>query len=156
MRLFTLALDYDGTIARNDRLDPGIRESIAEARTRGITVVIVTGRILDDLRRVAGDLHFVDAVIAENGAVLHVPESDYTVRLAPAISPAFVDELSRRRINARAGQALVDADAADAPLLLDVIRSLELPLVLIFNKSRVMVLPQGHGAYAVDALVVAR
>jgi hypothetical protein len=36
MRIFTLALDYDGTIARGDRVDAGIRESIAEARTRGL------------------------------------------------------------------------------------------------------------------------
>jgi hypothetical protein len=38
---------------------------------------------------------------------------------------------------------LVDADAADAPRLLEVIRALELPLVLVFNGGRVMVLPQG-------------
>ena len=41
------------------------------------------------------------------------------------------------------GQSLVDADAADAPVILDVIRALELPLVLIFNKGRVMTMPQG-------------
>ena len=64
MRLFALALDYDGTIAANDRLDPLMRDAIAEARTRNIAVILVTGRVLDELRRVAGDLHFVDAVIA--------------------------------------------------------------------------------------------
>lgn len=37
----------------------------------------------------------------------------------------------------------MDADAAEAPRLLEVIRALELPLVLIFNGGRVMVLPQG-------------
>ena len=143
MRLFTLALDYDGTIARNDRIDAGIRESIAEARTRGITVIIVTGRILEELRRVAGDLHFVDAVVAENGGVLHFPESDYTAALAPAIPPVFLEELTRRGVAVRAGRTLVDADAADAHQLLDTIRTLELPLVLVFNKGRVMALPQG-------------
>ena len=33
-----LALDYDGTIARGDRLDPSVLDAIAMARTRGITV----------------------------------------------------------------------------------------------------------------------
>ena len=143
MRLFTLALDYDGTITWNDRLEPSVREAIAEARLRGITVIIVTGRILGELRRVAGDLHFVDAVVAENGGVLYLPESAQTSLLGPALPPAFIEELSRRGIPFRAGQSLVDADAADAPRLLDVIRALELPLVLIFNKGRVMALPQG-------------
>ena len=61
MKLSVLALDYDGTIAHGDQLDPAVREAIADARTRGITVLLVTERILDRLCRVAGDLHFVDA-----------------------------------------------------------------------------------------------
>jgi hypothetical protein len=143
MKLSVLALDYDGTIAWADTLDGSVRDAIAAARARGIIVLLVTGRILDELRRVAGDLHFVDGVIAENGAVIHFPGSAHTSALAPAIPPAYVDELRRRGIGCRAGQCLVDADAADGPRLLDVIRTLELPLVLLFNRSRVMTLPQG-------------
>jgi len=66
-----LALDYDGTIARDGILDSDVKASIAETRARGITVILVTGRILSDLKRVAGDLQFVDAVVAENWAVLN-------------------------------------------------------------------------------------
>lgn len=58
-------------------LDPDVRQAIAEARAQGIVVVLVTGRILEDLRRVAGDLHFADAVVAENGAVIEFPDSGY-------------------------------------------------------------------------------
>ena len=36
----------------------------------------------------------------------------------------------------------MEADADAAPQILTVIRQLELPLVLLFNRSRVMVLPQ--------------
>jgi hypothetical protein len=108
-----------------------------------VTVLLATGRILDALKRVAGDLHFVDGVIAENGAVLHFPESDHTATLAPAIPQAFIEELARRRLKFTAGHSLVDAAADEAPALLDAIRTLELPLVLVFNKSRVMVMPQG-------------
>ena len=143
MKLFSLALDYDGTIAQDDRLDPAVRDAIAEARRRGITVLLATGRILDELRRVAGELHFVDGVIAENGAVLHFPESDHTTLLAPPVPQPLLDELARRGVKFRAGRSLVDADAAEAPVILDVIRTLELPLVLIFNKGRVMTMPQG-------------
>jgi hypothetical protein len=83
--------------------------------------------MLDDLRRVAGGLHFVDGVVAENGAVIHFPDSGYTSRRAPALPPHFLDELGRRGIPHRAGDCLVDADANDAPRLLEVVRALEMP-----------------------------
>ena len=91
----------------------------------------------------AGDLHFVDAVVAENGAVVHFPGGGHTRALAPSIPGAFVNELGRRGIPFTAGHCLVDANAEDGPRLLDVTRTLELPLVQVFNRSRVMVLPQG-------------
>ena len=143
MKLSVIALDYDGTIARGDVLEPLVRDAIAAARTRGIVVLLVTGRILDDLRRVAGDLHFVDGVIAENGAVIHFPDSGRTSALAPPIPEGFVAELRRRRIPFAAGQCLVDADANEGARLLEIIRTFELPLVLIFNRGRVMTAPQG-------------
>lgn len=143
MKLSVIAIDYDGTIARGDVLDPAVRPAIAAARTSGIIILLVTGRILEDLRRVAGDLHFVDGVIAENGAIVHFPDSGHTSTLAPPVPDGFVTELRRRGIPFGLGRSLVDADAAEAPRLLEVIRALELPLVLIFNGGRVMVLPQG-------------
>jgi hydroxymethylpyrimidine pyrophosphatase-like HAD family hydrolase len=141
--LAVLALDYDGTITLGDGLDPAMRHAIAAARRAGIVVLLVTGRILDELRRVAGELYFVDGVVAENGAVVHFPERGYTSSLAPAVLPQFVTELGKHQITFLAGQCLVDAAAADAPILLETIRQLELPLVLLFNRSRVMTLPQG-------------
>jgi hydroxymethylpyrimidine pyrophosphatase-like HAD family hydrolase len=143
VKLSALALDFDGTIACDDVVDTPVREAIAAARTSGITVLLVTGRVLDDLRRVAGDLHFVDGVIAENGAVVYFPDSDHTSLLGPLIAESFIAELRRRNIRFHRGQCLVDADANEAARILEVIRALELPLVLLFNRSRVMVLSQG-------------
>jgi hydroxymethylpyrimidine pyrophosphatase-like HAD family hydrolase len=143
VKLSVIALDYDGTAAHGDVLDPSVRDAIAAARTHGIVVLLVTGRILDDLRRVAGDLHFVDCVVAENGAVIHFPDSGRTSALGPPVPEGFVAELRRRGVPFAAGQCLVDTDAAHAPQLLEAIRTLELPLVLIFNRSRVMTAAQG-------------
>lgn len=143
MRLSVLALDYDGTVTRNGVMDPSVREAIAEARDAGIVVLLVTGRILGELRRVAGDLHFADGIVAENGAVLHFPASGSTTLLAPAVHAGFVEELRRRGIPHQAGDCLVDAAADEAPRLLEVIRALEAPLVLLFNGGRVMTLSQG-------------
>ena len=43
MKVSVIALDYDGTITRDDRLDTPMREAIADARRRGVAVMLVTG-----------------------------------------------------------------------------------------------------------------
>ena len=75
MKLATFALDNDGTIAVDGVFDPGVRDAIADARRQGIMALLVTGRRLADLRRVAGDLTCFDVIVAENGAVLDFPMS---------------------------------------------------------------------------------
>jgi ribonucleotide monophosphatase NagD (HAD superfamily) len=86
MKLSVLALDYDGTVARDDRLDPAVREAITEARRRGIKVMLVTGRTVNALRRVAGELNFVDGVVAENGAMCTFQMAD-SPRLSHRLYP---------------------------------------------------------------------
>ena len=142
MRLTALALDYDGTIAVEGVLGPEVRAAIAETRAAGIKVILVTGRILGELRRLAGDLRFVDAVVAENGAVLAFPETGVSRLLAEPPPAHFREELDRRGITFLAGECVVEASADAASALLRVIRELELPLVIVFNRGRVMVLPQ--------------
>jgi hypothetical protein len=141
MKFSVLALDYDGTIAQEGVLDPEVRAAIAEVRGQGITVIIASGRTLSDLQRVAGDLGFVDAVVAENGAVLFFPNG-HSRLLGPPPPEFFLAELKRRRIAFSTGQCIVEADAWFAQPILAVIRELELPLVLLFNRSRLMVLSQ--------------
>ena len=75
MKFGALAPDYDGTIAVKDVLDGEVRDAIGAVRRQGVAVLLVTGRRLADLRRVAGDLACFDAIVAENGAVLHFPVS---------------------------------------------------------------------------------
>jgi len=143
MKLSVIALDYDGSVASHDVMSAAVREAVATARRSGLIVVLATGRLLDELRRVAGDLRGFDGVVAENGAVLYMPANAHTTRLAPGIPLAYLAELRRLGVPHQTGYSLVDADANDAPVLLNVIRTLELPLVLQFNGGRVMTVPQG-------------
>ena len=143
MRFSVLALDYDGTIATDGVLDPDVRHAIADVRAHGITVVIVTGRILDELRRFAGDLRFVDAVVAENGAVISFPASGRSALLASPVPPALVEAIRKNGIQTEVGQSVIEADAKFAAAILKEIQRLELPQVLIFNRGRLMVLPSG-------------
>jgi hydroxymethylpyrimidine pyrophosphatase-like HAD family hydrolase len=137
-----VALDYDGTIAEQGILHAAVRAAILRAREHHITLLLVTGRILDELRRVAGNLHVVDAIVAENGAVLAFPATGYSQILATAPAPTFLADLDRREVPAKHGQVVIEADTEHAAAILAVIQEQELPFTLLFNRDRVMVLPQ--------------
>ena len=140
MRLRAIAVDYDGTIATDGVLFPAVRESIRQARERGVVVIIVTGRILSDLCRVAGSLDFVDGVVAENGAVVSLPNG-HTTSLGQAPPQPLLAELSKRGIDFQVGRCVVEMDADVAQIAISLIRKLELPLAITFNRSRMMLLP---------------
>lgn len=142
MKLCVVALDYDGTIARDGRIEPLVVEAVKEAQGRGIVVILVTGRIMADLRRVLPEPELFDAVVTENGAVLSFPNVPSRLLTHPP-SQILLDELCARDVAVGFGDCIIEADADDAPKILEAIRKLELPLVLQFNHSRVMVLPQG-------------
>jgi hydroxymethylpyrimidine pyrophosphatase-like HAD family hydrolase len=142
MKFSVLAIDFDGTAARGDVLDPEVRAAIGELRAQGIVVILATGRILEDLRRVAGDLHFVDAVVAENGAVVLFPDSGYSTVNGEPPQDNLLAALRQEGIRIDVGRVVVEADATEAPRILAIVRRLELPLVIAFNRGRLMVLPQ--------------
>ena len=143
MNLAAVAIDYDGTVAVDGRFDPGVREAIAQLRLHGVAVVLVTGRRLDDLKRVAGNLGCFSAIVAENGAVLFFPESGRRSVIGRAPSPHLIEALQRRGIDIALGDSVVETDASRAISVLDVIRALEQPHILAFNRARLMVLPPG-------------
>lgn len=141
MKLSAFALDYDGTIAREGIFDADVRQAIAEVRRRGIVVILVTGRRLAHLRQSAGDLNCFDMIVAENGAVLESPATGRHAVVGHPPPALFLAALRQRSIPFDTGEIVVEADASHAPAILDAIRVLELPLMLAFNRSRVMVLP---------------
>ncbi len=142
MKLTVLAIDYDGTIAVDGAMSPEVRAALERARAGGLTVVVVTGRILGELRRVAGDLSFADAVVAENGAVVAFPRSGRSTALHIPPAPELLRELNRRGVQFTTGETVIEADASAAPEALAAIRQLEQPLSLLFNRGRMMILPQ--------------
>jgi hydroxymethylpyrimidine pyrophosphatase-like HAD family hydrolase len=141
MKLRVLALDYDGTIATAGMLHAEVRAAIEAARARGLVVVLVTGRVLAGLRPLVGDLGLFDAVVAENGAMLTFPKSGRSAVLARPIDEPLLAALRRRGLQVHAGNCVVELDATDAQVALDVVHRLQLPLALHFNRGRLMLLP---------------
>lgn len=140
MRLRVIATDYDGTVATDGQLHPDVRAAIRAARQRGVLVVIVTGRILSELRDVTGGLDFVDGVVAENGAVISMA-GGHTMQLGPPPPMSLITALTKRGIDFKVGRCVVEMDAGFADVAMSLIREQELPLAITFNRQRMMLLP---------------
>ena len=147
-----VAIDYDGTLA-DGQVKPETLAVLAEARARQIRVILVTGRIMSELQAVfPGALDHVDAVVAENGAVLATRAG---VRLLAApVGRAVSAGLDARGVAHRSGQVLVACAASSEPTASEVIRELGLDCRLVRNRGELMILPAGvtKGSGLIEAL----
>src|SRR5687767_13028381 len=99
--------------------------------------------MLTELEAVVCTPPLFDAIVAENGAVLRLPNSPTSITLSQEPDPRFLAELRKRGIRHQSGQCVVEADADAAPQVVEIIRGLGLPLGITFNGGRLMVLPHG-------------
>jgi hydroxymethylpyrimidine pyrophosphatase-like HAD family hydrolase/energy-coupling factor transporter ATP-binding protein EcfA2 len=144
MRFVALAADYDGTLAHHGRVAPSTLAALERLKATGRRLIMVTGRELPDLESVFPHKPLFDLIVAENGALLHTPESGETRVLAAPPPAAFVAELRRRGVQPLSvGASIVATWTPHEQTVLEVIREIGLELQVIFNKGAVMVLPAG-------------
>jgi hydroxymethylpyrimidine pyrophosphatase-like HAD family hydrolase len=137
-----IAVDYDGTLTRSDRPTPDVLAAIHEQRERGRVVVLVTGRILSELRMVFPEVdEEFDAIVAENGAVL--ADDDGVRDLAPPVDPALAQRLAHRDLPVRQGRVLLACEAQHDQAVIEEIVRLQLGCQLVHNRAAMMVLPNG-------------
>ena len=142
VRYVALASDYDGTLASQGRVDHDTVEALQRLAATGRTLILVTGRQVDDLLGVFPELTLFDSVVAENGAILYRPASRNTRVLAQPPPPRLVEELRRRGVQPLSlGRVVVATEHPNETAMLEVIRELGLDLQVILNKGSVMVLP---------------
>jgi len=144
VNVHVLACDYDGTIADGGRCSPDVVEALARVRESGRKVLLVTGRMLPDLRSVCPDVdRMFDAVVAENGALLYFPETREARALGGTPEPALVEELRRRGVPFDLGSSIIATTEAYADASLAAIRDTGVERTLVFNKGALMLLPGG-------------
>lgn len=144
MHYFALACDFDQTLANMGLVSQSTLGALEALLASGRKLVLVTGRELDDLRRIFPQLSLFDRVVAENGAVLFRPQTGETKLLAEPPPQAFIDALRQRSVwPFSAGSVIVASAEPEDAKILAVIRELGLELQVIYNKGAVMVLPSG-------------
>ncbi|MGE5439159.1 MAG: HAD-IIB family hydrolase [Bacteroidota bacterium] len=144
MQYYALATDYDGTLAKDGRVDGHTLEALKRFRASGRKLILATGRELDELMEVFPQHDIFDLIVAENGALLYKPSSREEKALGKVPPELFVGELRRRGIeHLSVGRVIVATWRPFETTVLEVIRDLGLELQVIFNKDAVMVLPSG-------------
>ena len=144
MLIAALATDYDGTLAREGGVGASTRAALERLKASGRKLIMVTGRELPDLRRVFPAVAGFDAVVAENGALLWLPDRGELQALGPAPPPAFIAALKARGVEPLAvGEGIVASADENAPLMAEALQAVSLDWRLILNKDSVMCLPPG-------------
>jgi len=144
MRYFALACDYDGTIATQGVVDEKTISALRRFKSSGRKLILVSGRVLDDLLVVFPELGVFDLAVLENGAVLYRPSTREEVVLNEPMPEVFVRLLEERGVRPlEIGRSIVSTWTPNEATILNSIRDLGLELHVEFNKGSVMVLPPG-------------
>ncbi len=144
MIVHVFACDYDGTIAAFGQVAGATAHSLARVRESGRKLLLVTGRMLPDLRSVCPDAdRMFDAVVAENGAVLYFPGSRETKVLGDPPEEALLEALRQRRVRFDVGTSIIATDEPFAEAAVAAIRQTGVERTLVFNKGALMLLPGG-------------
>ena len=144
MEIAALATDYDGTIAHDGTVGERTLAALRHFKSSGRRVLLVTGRELEDLRRVCPFIDLFDCVVGENGAVLYWPDTGVVDELAqapPGGLPQHLRELGVNQLSV--GRVIVATVEPYRATVLKVIAEMGLTLQVALNKGAVMVLPYG-------------
>jgi hydroxymethylpyrimidine pyrophosphatase-like HAD family hydrolase len=74
--------------------------------------------------------------------VLAFPATGYSRVFGTPPPPTLLDDLRHRGVRAKLAQVVIEADTEHAPTILTLIQEQQLPPTLLFNRDRLMVLPQ--------------
>jgi len=107
-------------------------------------LIMVTGRLLEDLEKVFPCLDLFDSVVAENGAELFSPLKRESTILGEPPPPQFIQKLRALNVSPLSiGKVIVATWEPNEAAVLEAIRETTLEYQVIFNKGAVMVLPTG-------------
>ena len=143
-RFVALATDYDGTLAEDGVVSPSTLAALTRFKARKGALLLVTGRVLSELKEAFPGLDVFDIVVAENGALLYWPKSGEVRTLAPPPPPAFVERLQKLGVGPiQVGHCIIATWTPHEVAALEAIKEMGLELSIIFNKGAVMILPTG-------------
>jgi hypothetical protein len=108
-----------------------------------LTILLVTGRVHEEVENLCTDLSMFDAIVAENGAIVCYPDQRRTIRLGLPPPAGFLGELRAQGVPFQAGAVIVGTWEPHARQVFDLIRQAGVDSHIVFNRSAAMLLPEG-------------
>src|ERR1051325_917776 len=93
-----LACDYDGTLAQNGHVNDAVLAELKRWRYSGKRLILLTGRILPELKSVFPSLSLFNRVVVENGALLYRPDTNEEILMGSPLPDAFYKRLREHGI----------------------------------------------------------
>ncbi|MBI4446692.1 MAG: HAD hydrolase family protein [Acidobacteria bacterium] len=143
MHLTILACDLDGTLIDGPVVTENAWKSLRVAKNAGIKIILVTGRIFEDLISLGPLDEICEAIVAENGAVVYVPGTKSILLPFGRISPGITRKLEQLSIPLEKGLAMVASCVPHDEKILQVLHESAGGATLEYNRRAVMVLPPG-------------
>ena len=113
-------------------------------KAAGATLLLVTGRVIEDLSRIFAHMEVFDMIVAENGGRLYSPKAKVLRCLAEPPPAGFVERMMAHNVGPiEVGHCIVATWEPHQDVVLATIKKLGLALKIIFNKGAVMILPRG-------------
>jgi hydroxymethylpyrimidine pyrophosphatase-like HAD family hydrolase len=144
LSFLAIATDYDETLACGSRADVNALNALQRWRTTGGRLVLVTGRLLEDLRRVFSNCEMFDYVVAENGAVLYRPATEEEKLLGGPPPVNFLARLRQKHVEPLfAGRCIVATEDPHESAVREAIVELQLDWHVVRNRESLMAMPKG-------------
>jgi hydroxymethylpyrimidine pyrophosphatase-like HAD family hydrolase len=144
MRYLALATDYDRTLADEGTVRSSSVAALRRLAESGRKLILVTGRLLDELRDVFPQHEVFHRIVAENGGLLYNPSTRESRPLGEPPPAKFIAALRRASADPLVvGASIVATVQPHDAAVLQAIRDLGLEMQVIYNRESVMVLPSG-------------
>lgn len=143
MRYRVFITDFDGTLADKGRVAMATWTRLADFRREGGRVIVATGRRLDDLLEIFPLAGSLDAIVAEDGAVVTWTDSGEIHFLGDPPPAEALRWLRGRLPTAGFGQVIIAGSLEDLPVFEQWAERFGLNLRFQLNKHSLMAVPSG-------------
>lgn len=143
MHLTVLACDLDGTLAQDGRVSPETWQALRQAKLAGLTMILVTGRVLDSFLTSGPYDELFAAIVAEDGAVVRFPNRDETAMPFGGLPPEVMARIMALDVPLEQGQAILATHVPHDEAILAELRKTGGGATVEYNRGAVMILPPG-------------
>ena len=138
-----LASDLDGTLARNGVVPPETWDLLRQARMSGMTLMLVTGRVLENFINDGPFAEIFEVIVAENGAVVFFTRKNLIRQPFGRLSPLAIQHLEALNIPLERGLSIIATRVPHDQAVLKVLQDLNVGATIEYNCGAVMLLPPG-------------